>query len=125
MTGRTTINRQTLFLEHVLDVINILFLGSISQPATQPYTHVNHSQSDCSEVPQSTNSQGLILFQNIVPAEIIRRFLPRLPKKKGKPIVANHDLFCLAFDAASTAVVKTKRSAKPIGRVPDFRKAFV
>lgn len=79
MVGTAVLNRQTDFLEQALDLIEVLFLGCISQLTTQPYRDTHYSQGDCSQRQQSGTSRYPSLFSNYFLAQAIRTLLPRSP----------------------------------------------
>lgn len=123
MIGTITLNGQITFLKRVLDLIKVLYLDWISVPESQPYTIANYFQGDYSQTQRIGTSRYPYLPLNYFVVKYVRVVLPRLPTEGGL-LETSHDSLIRAFAASSTEKVKTKRSAMPIGGVPDFRKAF-
>jgi hypothetical protein len=91
MIGTLQNNCQAAFIEAVLDLIDVLFLGWTSLPTTCPHRYTQYFQSNCSKTPQSNASHnpGLLnLFkQHYIPTNrIFRSSLPRLPTVNYCPL---------------------------------------
>lgn len=119
MIGIIPLNGQTIFLKYVLYIINTLFLGWIPQPAIQPKTYTDFSQSDCSKMQRGHVSRYPGLLLDYFLAKIIGTLLPRLPTG-NELLTTSHDSFCSVAAISSVVYDRTIRSSSLTNRVPGF-----
>lgn len=122
MIGRIALNKQTIYLKQVLGLIQVLFLGSATQPISKTYTYSQYSQSDRNQTQRIVTSRDSYLLLNYFVDKYIRVVLPRLPT--GGLLATTHDSWILASSASSIVKVNTIRSCTWIRFLPFFRIAF-
>lgn len=123
MIGRTTLNEQIVLLKQILGLIEVLFLGWISVPESQPNTIANYFQGDCSQTQRISTSRYPYLLLNYFVVKYVRVVLPRLHTGGGL-LETSHDSWILASSASSIVKVSTIRSCTWIRFLPFLRIEF-